>query len=300
MNEVMNFINMLTGGEPEQIIYDVQAVIQNNMPAIIAGIVIGLIICLFGLKLIRLLAGIAGALLGASIGLAVSFAFGLDGTVTLIVIVALAVVLACLSAVLYRVGAFIWMLAMGAGAAFMTFSPNSYLTALICLGAGLVLAIIATIFLDPIIIIITSVAGGFIAGISIAEQAGFEGNLLITIVISVVLAIVGLIVQFMLKSREVGKKEKLYSKEFREKESMETEVEKARMLLDGEDGGKKTSSKGQGEEDEGYLDEGYLDDDASDEGFLDEEDASDEGFLDDDDESDEGFLDDDDDITFVE
>lgn len=134
------------------------------------------------------------------------------------------------------------MLMLGTGAALMTFTSESPLTALICLGVGLVFAIITTIFLDPIIIIISAIAGGFIAGISAAEMAGLDGNILLTVLISLILAIVGLIVQFMMKSREVGKKERIYSKNFREKESMETEVERARMLLDDEDGGEKSSS----------------------------------------------------------
>lgn len=244
MSELMSIINQISGGEPEELIYHLQSVIQNNMTAMIVGIVIGLLVCLFGLKLIRVLAAIAGALAGAVIGLAVGFIFGLEAMIMLITAAVLAVVLACLSAILYRVGAFIWMLMLGTGAAFMTFTSDSPLTALICLGVGLVFAIITTIFLDPIIIIISAIAGGFIAGISVAEIAGMDGNILITVLISLVLAVIGLVVQFMMKSREVGKKERLYSESFREKESMETEVERARMLLDDEDGGTKSSSVG--------------------------------------------------------
>lgn len=242
MSELMSIINQISGGEPEEMIYHLQSVIQNNMTAMIVGIVIGLIVCLFGLKLIRILAAIAGALAGAVIGLAVGFVFGLEAMIMLITAAVLAVVLACLSAILYRVGAFVWMLMLGTGAAFMTFTSDSPLTALICLGVGLIFAIITTIFLDPIIIIISAIAGGFIAGISVAEIAGMDGNILITVLISLVLAVIGLVVQFMMKSREVGKKERLYSESFREKESMETEVERARMLLDDEDGGTKSSS----------------------------------------------------------
>lgn len=242
MNELMSIINQIASGEPAEIIYNLQTVIQHNMTAMIVAIVIGLIVCFFGLKLIRVLAAVAGALAGAMIGLTAGIVFGLETMVILIVAAVLAVILACLSAILYRVGAFVWMLMLGTGAALMTFTSESPLTALICLGVGLVFAIITTIFLDPIIIIISAIAGGFIAGISAAEMAGLDRNILLTVLISLILAIVGLIVQFMMKSREVGKKERIYSKNFREKESMETEVERARMLLDDEDGGEKSSS----------------------------------------------------------
>lgn len=241
MNELISIINQVSGGEPEEIIYDLQSVIQNSTASMIAGIVIGLLICFFGLKLIRVLAALAGALAGAVIGLAAGIMFGLEGTVMLIAAGALAVILACLSAILYRVGAFVWLLMLGVGAALITFTPDSLLTAFICLGAGLILSIITAIFLDPIIIIISAVAGGFIAGISAAELTGLAGSFLITVLASLVLAVIGLVIQFMMKSREVGKKERLYSESFREKESMETEVERARMLLDDEDGEKKSS-----------------------------------------------------------
>lgn len=241
MNELISIINQVSGGEPEEIIYDLQSVIQNSTASMIAGIVIGLLICFFGLKLIRVLAALAGALAGAVIGLAAGIMFGLEGTVMLIAAGALVVILACLSAILYRVGAFVWLLMLGAGAALITFTPDSLLTAFICLGAGLILGIITAIFLDPIIIIISAVAGGFIAGISAAELTGLAESFLITVLASLVLAVIGLVIQFMMKSREVGKKERLYSENFREKESMETEVERARMLLDDEDGEKKSS-----------------------------------------------------------
>ena len=106
MNELISIINLVSGGEPEEIIYDLQSVIQNSTASMIAGIVIGLLICFFGLKLIRVLAALAGALAGAVIGLAAGIMFGLEGTVMLIAAGALAVILACLSAILYRVGAF--------------------------------------------------------------------------------------------------------------------------------------------------------------------------------------------------
>lgn len=146
MNELISIINQVSGGEPEEIIYDLQSVIQNSTASMIAGIVIGLLICFFGLKLIRVLAALAGALAGAVIGLAAGIMFGLEGTVMLIAAGALAVILACLSAILYRVGAFVWLLMLGAGAALITFTPDSLLTAFICLGAGLILGIITAIF----------------------------------------------------------------------------------------------------------------------------------------------------------
>ena len=41
--------------------------------------------------------------------------------------------------------------------------------------------------------------------------------------------------QFMMQSRKVGKKEKVYSRKVKEEVSRESEVEKARMMLDDEE-----------------------------------------------------------------
>ena len=57
----------------------------------------------------------------------------------------------------------------------------------------------------------------------------------IGIVIGAVIAVIGIIVQFMMHSRKVGKKERNYSKKVKEQDSMESEVEKARHLLDDDD-----------------------------------------------------------------
>ena len=43
---------------------------------------------------------------------------------------------------------------------------------------------------------------------------------------------IGWMIQTMMHSRKVGKKEKIYSRKVRDQESMESEVEKARMVLD--------------------------------------------------------------------
>ena len=60
----------------------------------------------------------------------------------------------------------------------------------------------------------------------------------------------------MMKSREVGKKEKRFSEAVKEEKSVETEVEKARMLLDDDltdlDDGEETENNTE-ENNESYL-----------------------------------------------
>ena len=70
------------------------------------------------------------------------------------------------------------------------------------------------------------------SGVAVSALTGLDLNILITYGTCAVLAILGMVVQFMMKSREVGKKEKRFSEAVKEEKSVETEVEKARMLLD--------------------------------------------------------------------
>ena len=111
-------------------------------------------------------------------------------------------------------------------------APGTVPFHLICLGVGLVIAVITAILMDPIIIVLSSVGGGIVAGLAVSALPGLDLNILLTYGICAVLAILGIVVQFMMKSREVGKKEKRYSESVKEEKSVETEVEKARMLLE--------------------------------------------------------------------
>ena len=96
----------------------------------------------------------------------------------------------------------------------------------------MVFAILSAIFVEPLVIVVTAVSGGVNAALSIVSLAGLSGNLLITVGIAAVIIIVGMIVQFMMHSRKIGKKEKKQAEIIKEKDSVESEVEKARLILD--------------------------------------------------------------------
>ena len=53
--------------------------------------------------------------------------------------------------------------------------------------------------------------------------------------IGAVVALAGMGTQFMMQSRKIGKKEKVFSDEIKGKDSVESEVEKARNILDLDD-----------------------------------------------------------------
>ena len=174
-----------------------------------AGIVVGLLICFFGLKLVKFLGALVGFFVGALIGAVIALVAGLDGLAFAGVVVAAGVILAVLSWFLYRIGVFFLVFLQVLGIASSILQPQSVVLTGVC-----------------------GLSGGVTAGTNIAVLAGLGENVWIGIGIGAVIAVIGIIVQFMMHSRRVGKKEKNFSEQVKEQDSMESEVEKMRHLLD--------------------------------------------------------------------
>ena len=204
---------------------------QPTMEGLIVTGIVGLLICFFGLKLIRLQAALVGFLMGALIGIGVAWTAGISGLTFAIVVFACGAVLAALSFFLYKFGVFCVVFCVCLGMGVQIADPQSTLPLVIVLVIALILAIVAVIFVEPVIIICTGISGGVTAGISAAAAMGLEG-IWPGYAIGAVAAILGMVVQFMMHSRKVGKKEKVYAEQVKEADSVESEVEKARMVLD--------------------------------------------------------------------
>ena len=257
-------------------------------------IAIGLLIGFFGLKLVKVVAAFLGFLIGAGAGAAICGIAGIDGIASVAIILVCAILLAVLSFLVYRLGVFVMIFICSLGVLASVIPLQSTVLGIIELAAALALAILAAIFAEPMIIVITGIAGGFLAGPAILDLAGITEPSWLRYVAGAVLAFVGLMVQFMMQSRKIGKKERIKSEHIKEQVSMENEVEKARMILDEDD---TKESEGYLDEDEAEEIEGYLDEDEEEEseGYLDEDEAEEsEGYLDEDEaEESEGYLDDD-------
>ncbi len=101
-----------------------------------------------------------------------------------------------------------------------------------CGAAALLAAVLSMIWTDPVVVVITGISGGLSAGISAAALLGMDGNILFRYGIGAVLALFGILTQFMIQSRKIGKKEKVYASQMRNQVSRESEVEKARRILE--------------------------------------------------------------------
>ncbi len=236
----MNYLNDLSLGQ------DLSSLGENNeiISSVLAGkliiallaalIVVGVLFCFFGLKLVKIATAILGFLIGASVGAGICTVLGIDGIRGTAIIIVCALALAALSFFVYRVGVFVMTFLCGFGIFLAIPGEMGRVLLIVAVVVSLVLAVLAVVFLEPVIIVITGVFGGLTAGTSIAILAGFGEKAWLLCVVSIALAIIGIIVQFAMHSRKLGKDEKKKSEEIKEADSMEAEVKKARMILDEE------------------------------------------------------------------
>ena len=280
-----------------------QVVSENMMIALIVTTVIGIFLSMFGLKLIRLWSALLGLVAGAGIGFAVTELAGLEPMIVVGATIGGGIVLAFLAGFFYRFGIFLLALLTGTYIAILFVNPQDWIFLGVCLAIGLVIALLALKFVEPIMIVVTSIIGGVLAGDAIATLAEFD-NPIFRYGIMVLVAIVGGIIQFTLESGKRKKKNLKKAAEIREQNSTENEVEKARamfddaILLDDEPDDKsddKPDDKPKKEPDLSYLDEIDLDD----EEYEDEEESDYVDGYNPDDYTDLDDLEDDDDFIII-
>ena len=100
--------------------------------------------------------------------------------------------------------------------------------------AGIIIAVLTMIWFEPLVIIVTSLSGGMGLGNAVAQMVGIK-NPYITLGICAAGIAIGLIVQFMMKSREIGRREARHSRQVKEEISIESEIDRARSILDLDD-----------------------------------------------------------------
>ena len=106
-----------------------------------------------------------------------------------------------------------------------------------CVGIGLVFALLTIKLFVPVLMLLTGVTGAVCisqAGTVLLGHAGVELERWMVTLAFAVLAVLGILAQFLMES---GKRQKLHLKkaaEIREQNSTENEVDKARALLDEE------------------------------------------------------------------
>ncbi len=169
---------------------------DSNLIALIA-IVIGIILCFFGFKVQKLVVGIALFGLGWSLAGDIAVRFITDSNVLLIIKIVVGLILASLGYKLEK-------LALAVSVAYLTYTAigsyvsslgfDSGITLIIHVCGSLLAGILATFFLKPILIGITSIAGATVIKDYLPTLVKLDAT--VALIITVVVTVLGLLYQF--------------------------------------------------------------------------------------------------------
>ena len=200
-------------------------------------VLLGILSCFFGLKLARFWSFLTVFVIGTGAAAAVAMQITSDETLSGIIGLAAGIILAIVFAILKRAGMFVTAFVLGAALSIYWLRLANLIWLLVCVGIGLVFALLTIKLFVPILMFLTGVTGAVCisqAGTVLLGHAGVELERWMVTLAFAVLAVLGILVQFLMES---GKRQKLHLKkaaEIREQNSTENEVDKARALLDEE------------------------------------------------------------------
>lgn len=254
----------ISDGQTEMVL---SKIMQMAMLIQIVMVAVGVLICFFGLKLVRVLSVFAGILIGGGIGAAAVFGLGFSGTMIPVMILLCTVVMAVLCGGIRKLGIFFVVLLQTLGIAASLFLPGAkgltqvFLVLGIGAAAALLLAVLAVMKPELVVVVVTGIFGGLSAGTAAAALIGISGNIWAGYGISALAALIGIWVQFMMQSRKIGKNEIVYAQRMKGQVSRESEVEKARKILEEEDEEEESHRKDPGKSEAGHSIDGEDDED---------------------------------------
>ncbi len=225
MESTNTILNGLMSGNTSVFITGKTALILS-----IVSLVVSVLIAFLGLKLIRVWNALTGLVIGAVIGLVAGYLIGLEAVPVLIVTVAAGLILAILCGVFKRFGAFFLCFFGVSGVLYSFIKTENWIVLAVFFAIGLIFAILAMIWFEPFVIIATALDGGFGAGMVIVELAKIS-NEYMTWAICAVIIILGIVLQFIMKSSEINKKEVKRANAIKKETSKEEEIEMARTML---------------------------------------------------------------------
>ena len=147
----------------------------GQLMVIVYGVicVFGLMNCILGYRILRFWMMIFGFLIGAGGGFAATYISGVQDKMVIVGAMAgLGIVLAIVSFLIYRAGIFVLGFGIGISLSIYLVHPTSSFSFFLCILIGVGLGVLAMRYAKGVIIIGTSVLGGVLAGISIAQIGG--------------------------------------------------------------------------------------------------------------------------------
>lgn len=206
---------------------------QTEMIGLAAAAAAGLLLCLFGLKVVRLWAALMGLTAGFFAGFSAADAAGADAVICMTAGIAAGIILAILGSALYRLGVFLTVFLSVSLFCFHLMTPDNRMLTGICLVIGLVAAILSMKFLEIITILATALLGAVIAGPAVCWLLPATGmDWLVRIVLCTLFGALGVLVQLLLESKKRKKQNLKKAAEIRQETSTADEVERARAVID--------------------------------------------------------------------
>ena len=159
-------------------------------------LIFGVINCILGYRLLRFWMMLGGFLVGGGLALVVVHTMGIQEKSTmLIAALAAGVVFAVIAFLIYKAGVFILAAGIGWAASIYFLHPTSSAVFFACILIGVALGSMAVKYCREVLIVATSLIGGIMAGVSLA-QLGNLADIPYGLGMSVGFAVLGMLIQF--------------------------------------------------------------------------------------------------------
>ena len=171
--------------------------VNRFMMAIFAVILVfGVLNCILGYRLLRFWMMLGGFLVGGGLALVVVHTMGIQEKSTmLIAALAAGAAFAVIAFLIYKAGVFILAAGIGWAASIYFLHPTSSAVFFACILIGVALGSMAVKYCREVLIVATSLIGGIMAGVSLA-QLGNLADIPYGLGMSVGFAILGMLIQF--------------------------------------------------------------------------------------------------------
>lgn len=166
-------------------------------------VIFGALNCFFGYKLLKVWMAVCGFIIGATGGFLIAARFLTERNIVFGITAAAGIVGSVLAYQIYLVGVFFlgWMMSVAAVIAFVRSLPIGDKEKLVVIAAGALLGLIVGVlivkFARPSIILVTGISGGISTATAAFSLLKLEQPVLVVTGAGILLAIVGIMVQFL-------------------------------------------------------------------------------------------------------
>ena len=178
-----------------------------SMIGFAALLVLGVINCLLGYRLLRFWMMLFGFIIGSGIGLGAAYTMGIqEKYMYAVIMIGIWILLAVIAFISYKVGIFVIGAGIGLGLGIYVFHPTTSLVFFFCILLGVGLGVLAMKWAKAVLIVGTSLLGGIMAGFSLAKLGGLS-DIPYGLGLSVLCTALGILVQFATNRRIVIEEE---------------------------------------------------------------------------------------------